>query len=42
MMAGFVGKVLDFLFQKDVENSTPANDSYSQERPYSMEQVFLL
>lgn len=42
MMAGFVEKILDFLFQKELGISTPANDSYSQERPYSMEQVFRL
>ena len=27
MMAGFVEKVLDFLFQKEIGISTPANDS---------------
>jgi len=42
MMAGFVEKVLDFLFQKEIGISTPPNDSYSQDRPYSMEQVFRL
>jgi hypothetical protein len=42
MMAGFVEKVLEFLFQKELGISAPANDSYSQERTYSMEQVFRL